>query len=66
MLYVFSQIELFGGVEVNSEQIGKILDISRPTCTKNIKTLLENELLVNLKDGKTNYYRINAEKFNYK
>lgn len=65
MLYVFSQIELFGGTEMNSEQIGKILDISRPTCAKNIKELLEKELLINFKDGKTNYYRINSNKLSH-
>ena len=65
MLYIFSQIELFGGIEMSSEQVGKILGISRPTCAKNIKELLERELLVSFKDSKTNYYRINVEKFNY-
>lgn len=64
MLYIFSQVELFGGIEMSSEQIGKILGISRPTCVKNIKELLERELLVSFKGGKTSYYKINVDKFN--
>ncbi len=64
MLYVFSQIELFGGTDMSCQKIGEILKISRPTCAKNIKELLEKELLVSFKIGKTNYYRINVDKFN--
>lgn len=64
MLYVFSQIELFGGTDMSCQKIGEILNISRPTCAKNIKELLEKELLVSFKIGKTNYYRINVDKFN--
>ena len=64
MLYVFSQIELLGGTDMSCQKIGEILKISRPTCAKNIKELLEKELLVSFKIGKTNYYRINVDKFN--
>ena len=63
MLYVFAQIELFGGTEINAEQIGQILDISRPTCAKNIKILLNDGFLISFKNGKTNLYKINLEKF---
>ena len=63
ILYILAQVELFGGNDLSLEQLGKILEISKPTCIKNVKELLENEMLILTKDGKKNYYRINMSKF---
>ena len=62
-LYIFSQVELFGGVELSSKEIEEILEISRPTCVKIMKTLVDKELVLTIKRGRANYYRINLDKF---